>query len=268
MTDPKRCPTCRAARQGVVGIELTCQRCHKSFIYPSELQLYARSYGWDAPTTCLGGCGEKKYSQDYQLSEFENLATTILGSLSKFLRGKPRDKPEYSNIDSISQVRGFQDTRFISNSDVKKFLDEYIPSNHQKQFKSIRFSGKKMQILNTDTYSRGYFDADKSIVVNKDPLGLKIKARIKDVIAHEIGHAVYFSLSDEVKADWYTLSEDAGALSESTKIIWNKEEELREAENFSEAYRLYILNPDRLLLQSYKIYYFIQDQIFNGKEYI
>ncbi len=53
---PKRCPRCRTARRSVRERYLTCSRCGRTFAYPKELQLYARTYGWGAPRRCIGGC--------------------------------------------------------------------------------------------------------------------------------------------------------------------------------------------------------------------
>ena len=50
------------------------------------MQLYALSYAWPPPTTCLGGCGKEKYSQNYQLSSFEIHATEFLGGLTRYLQ--------------------------------------------------------------------------------------------------------------------------------------------------------------------------------------
>lgn len=244
LDDPKRCAGCRVIRQGKIDKEITCQRCKKSFIYPRELQLYSRSYRWNPPTTCLGGCSDQKYTQDYQLSDFESLASTILGSLTRFLRGESSDresshrpkkllvKPTHSST-SKYKVKGFQDTKVISNQGVEEFLDKYIPTTHQDKYELILFSGKEFQISNTDTFSRGFYDHEKNIImINKDPLGPGTVHRIKSVITHEIGHAVYFSLSDDVKADWCALSEDIGPVTKKVKIVWNKDE-LGEIENFA-----------------------------------
>jgi hypothetical protein len=84
---PKRCNTCRAIRKGIADKVLRCQLCKKKFVYPQEFQLYARSYGWSPPTTCLGGCGKEKYAQDYQLSQFELLASEVLGGLARYVQG-------------------------------------------------------------------------------------------------------------------------------------------------------------------------------------
>jgi len=53
---PKRCPRCRAARRNVHERFLTCSRCGRTFSYPKELQLYARTYGWGKPRRCISGC--------------------------------------------------------------------------------------------------------------------------------------------------------------------------------------------------------------------
>ncbi len=53
---PKRCPRCRAARRETRDEFRTCQRCGRTFRYPRELQLYARTYGWGPPRRCIGGC--------------------------------------------------------------------------------------------------------------------------------------------------------------------------------------------------------------------
>ena len=53
---PKRCPRCRAARRNVCERFLTCSRCGRTFTYPKELQLYARTYGWGEPRRCISGC--------------------------------------------------------------------------------------------------------------------------------------------------------------------------------------------------------------------
>lgn len=83
---PKRCPTCRAIRKGIADKALRCQLCSKNFVYPREFQLYARSYGWSPPTVCLGGCGKEKYAQDYQLTQFELLASEVLGGLARYVQ--------------------------------------------------------------------------------------------------------------------------------------------------------------------------------------
>jgi len=54
---PKRCGACRASRRGTKDRYLTCARCGRTFTYPRDLQLYARTYGWGNPSRCIGGCG-------------------------------------------------------------------------------------------------------------------------------------------------------------------------------------------------------------------
>jgi hypothetical protein len=58
LTLPKRCGSCRASRRGARDRYLTCTRCGRTFTYPRELQLYARSYGWGTPSRCISGCAD------------------------------------------------------------------------------------------------------------------------------------------------------------------------------------------------------------------
>lgn len=58
LTVPKRCARCRADRRGTKERYLTCRFCGRTFAYPRDLQLYARTYGWGTPRRCIGGCAD------------------------------------------------------------------------------------------------------------------------------------------------------------------------------------------------------------------
>lgn len=65
---PKRCASCRAARQGITDITLVCARCRSTFIYPRDKQLLDRTSGRDRPTMCIGGCRGRKSDSSTQAS--------------------------------------------------------------------------------------------------------------------------------------------------------------------------------------------------------
>jgi len=64
LTLPKRCPRCRSARRGIKDRYLRCQRCERTFAYPREIQLYARTYGWAEPRNCIGGCPDRERGEE------------------------------------------------------------------------------------------------------------------------------------------------------------------------------------------------------------
>jgi hypothetical protein len=53
---PTLCPRCRAFKTGFEDESITCTVCNKVFIYPRELRLFSRLFGWPRPRRCLGGC--------------------------------------------------------------------------------------------------------------------------------------------------------------------------------------------------------------------
>ncbi len=73
MTVPKRCTRCRALRKGTRDRYLTCCFCGRTFTYPRELQLYARTYAWGEPRRCIGGCegggGEPETGEERAMRE-------------------------------------------------------------------------------------------------------------------------------------------------------------------------------------------------------
>ena len=73
LTVPKRCTRCRALRKGTRDRYLTCRFCGRTFTYPRELQLYARTYGWGEPRRCIGGCegggGEPETGEERAMRE-------------------------------------------------------------------------------------------------------------------------------------------------------------------------------------------------------
>ena len=267
LEDPKRCPTCRAIRKGFTDKELKCQRCGKTFIYPQELQLYARTYKWDPPTYCLGGCGKIKYAKDYQLSPFEILAKEIFGGLARLIKGKSTTELPGTRTSFLPKVSGFEKTHILTNREVELFVNKIIPKEHTKNVHRIIFSDKVIPI-GKDLVSRGFYDFEKKIIIiNKEPFGVHTKDRIKEVICHEFGHAVYYPLHDSLKAEWYSLSEKSGPLTRRAKNVWNKEE-IRDMENFAEGYQLYIMNPWYLIRYFHDVYYFFCNDVFKGREYL
>lgn len=56
LTLPRRCGRCRSNRRAVKDRHLTCRRCGRTFVWPRDIQLYARTYGWKEPRHCVGGC--------------------------------------------------------------------------------------------------------------------------------------------------------------------------------------------------------------------
>jgi hypothetical protein len=56
LTLPRRCGRCRSNRRAVKERHLTCRRCGRTFVWPRDIQLYARTYGWKEPRHCVGGC--------------------------------------------------------------------------------------------------------------------------------------------------------------------------------------------------------------------
>jgi DNA-directed RNA polymerase subunit RPC12/RpoP len=70
---PMMCPRCRAFKTGVQDEPIACSVCGKIFIYPRELKLFARQFGWARPRRCLGGCkiqGPELTDEEKQMTDF------------------------------------------------------------------------------------------------------------------------------------------------------------------------------------------------------
>ncbi|MCL6106105.1 MAG: zinc-ribbon domain-containing protein [Actinobacteria bacterium] len=273
LVDPKRCPSCRAARKDIEDQQLKCQRCGQLFVYPKELQLYARSYKWDPPTTCLGGCGEDKFQEGYELSQFENKASRILGRFSKYF-SKQTDTKSSRTADSKSpplrpRLAGTSQNPVISNQDVEEFLENKIPNEHLRNVRKIQFSNETK--MTPDGPSRGfYYEEIQLIVVNNLLLEDDTIDEYKNTLTHEIGHAALSNLSEAEQDDWTHQSMLAGPVTDRMKDLWYNELN-RHPENFAEAYRLYVMDPNEFLQQSiecYEAYQFLLDKVFKGKEYL
>lgn len=273
LTDPKRCPSCRATRKGIADQDIICQRCGNTFTYPRELQLYTRSYGWDAPITCFGGCATKT-PVDYKQSEFEKKATGVLGNLSRFFGSRSQDKLTEHTLYSVP-IKGFENCGSLDAKEAKSLIAT-LPSNHLSGVTHLAYSGKVLQIKR-GVFSRGFYDPErKAIIINKAVDDrYNTKREIQSAIIHELGHAVYDNLSDHLRAEWHTMSNPENPRTTTVRNTWFVfDEDLWEVEDFAEAYRLYRLYPMLLLLEDNAFvegnaaYYFFKDEIFDGKEYL
>lgn len=275
LSDPKRCPGCRASRKGLENKQITCSKCGKTFVYPRDLQLFARSYKWDPPTTCLGGCGAEKYTEGYQLSKFETKASGLLGKSSQYFKGHTSQTPIPSQLPSkrtsVSgpKILGIKENPVITNSEIQSFLNSNIPSKHMSSVGKIIFSNDV--IMSQFGPSRGYYDEyNKLIMVNNHPLKKDTTLRYINTLSHEIGHAAYSLLTEFQQITWYELSLAAGPVTDRSRDTWY-DEMRNHTENFAEAYRLYLHSPNDFFDKSteiFRIYDFLLDEVFEGKEFL
>ena len=95
---PKRCSRCRTVRRETQDEYLTCARCGGTFVYTRDLQLYARTYGWGAPTRCVSGCPDGDRTGE---TDEERAMRVLLETLAK--RRQQADAPP---IEMVLQARG------------------------------------------------------------------------------------------------------------------------------------------------------------------
>lgn len=214
---PKRCHTCRAIRRGIQDIHLPCLRCGKRFLYPRELQLYARSYKWQPPETCIGGCKSLKFSPDYSPTDQEKSYIGLFGivKLVKYLLG--RDKIDTSFADAeFPTLFGFEKCINIKTSEIKDFLFNAFDHKLLNQISSIIYTGNYFSFdkgmgLVKEAGNTTFFllkpNLKPQILVNRQHASKPDSlSEIKWTLCHEIGHVTYrLFLSDEEKADWHSL---------------------------------------------------------------
>ena len=82
------------------------RRSGKRFLYPPEIQLFARTYKWPDPETCLGGCDEREFQQDYTPSPLEKKSLLLVGLalVAALLGGKTSGK---SSAAALPKMIGF-----------------------------------------------------------------------------------------------------------------------------------------------------------------
>lgn len=239
---PKRCASCRAERQGIHDQALVCARCGRTFLYPRQLQLYARSYKWLPPTTCFGGCGPTKFGQGYQLSGLEQAFLGILGTMEKLVASAMPRALRPAHFEGFSLLPGLTD------SGVQAWVQRVFPEADVKGIGFIRYTGERRTLSHRDgrppAVARGRYGLDRNsrpyILINYQ--GEQNPARsVEEVLAHEIGHHVYFTqLDDHHRAEWEAITREHPPFL-YTQARWLRDEEVA-SEEFAECYRYYRLD--------------------------
>lgn len=253
---PKRCAGCRAIRKGIDDEYRTCRRCGKAFLYPREIQLYARTYKWLDPETCLGGCSERKFQQGYLASPLEKKSLLLLGLdlLGKLLNGELRGtaattKPRVVGLDAIPD---------FSNSRLQKMLTK-LPDAHLRYIREIVYIPTPF-LVGTEGHKvvyRGRYNLSNVVsIYDQVP---NSPERVETAVGHEIGHAVLVHiLSEDLTKKWASLK---GAELVPSLSGGNSDED------FCNCYAKYITDPVVLLLVAPEKYYFLYDYVFDQKEF-
>lgn len=215
---PKRCHTCRATRRGIEGTYLICKRCGKQFLYPWEIQLYARTYKWDTPEVCFGGCGNEKFARGYEPTKQERESIEIfgIGRLIRYLLGQGKVNSS-AKSGYCPKIYGFENSPSVNAQQLRNYLTKTFPEVVLKEISNISYTNNVIKRRSGKFIERGcsiFFPQDAkakfSILINRQhPQKIDTISNIKWTICHEIGHIVYKKfLNEEDKAEWYSFFKD------------------------------------------------------------
>jgi len=234
-----------------------------SGLMSSEVQKLDEKIGKAGTVSLVENDKEQPQSDQFQI---RNELGTLQTSDTTLLDGKLDLASEYTDHPQIS-VKGFEQSGVISNDDVKSYLKETLPPEH--------ISGERITEIN---YPNQYNGDDKSVtlgvcstdnngvsdikIFNQTPDGSNNLDDMKGTITHEVGHNVYWNMTQQQRDNWESLS----ASSKPDEFV-SPYARTKSTEDFAETYREYVLNSGNLQEVSSVKYDFMQNFVFNGRQY-
>ncbi len=164
-------------------------------------------------------------------------------------------------------VRGFEKSEILSNEDVVEHFFTELPEEHSdaKRIKEIEYTDE--YIGDESTYVAGRCVTDEHgvsrIEINRQsPEGSHDAEEMKQTITHEVGHNVYYNLSEEQRGEWSEIYDNSAR----TQFV-SAYARTNEREDFAESYKAYVHDPERLKRRSLAKYKFMHHYVFKGREY-
>ena len=169
--------------------------------------------------------------------------------------------------EDLLAVQGFEKSEILSNEDVAEHLSSELPEEHSdvKRIEEIEYTDK--YVGDESTYIAGRCITDEHevsrIEVNRQsPEGSHDAEEIKQTITHEVGHNVYYNLSEEQRGEWSEIYDNSAR----TQFV-SAYARTNEREDFAESYKAYVHDPERLKRRSLAKYRFMHQCVFKGREY-
>ena len=163
-------------------------------------------------------------------------------------------------------VQGFEKSEILGNEDVAEHLSTELPEEHSdvKRVKEIEYTDE--YVGDERTYIAGRCITDEhgvsKIEINRQsPEGSHDAEEMRQTITHEIGHNVYYNLSEEQRGEWREIYDDS-----ARRQFVSAYARTNEQEDFAESYRAYVHDPERLRRRGLAKYKFMHHYVFKGRE--
>lgn len=180
-----------------------------------------------------------------------------------------RENRESKRIYNLPRVEGFSRSGVVTDQEVKTYLKDNFPERHvnnvtmETVIYQDRYIGDKkgteLGYWQERQLVKGFNVSDKEIIINRQfPEGSIDKTAMKETIAHEVGHQVYFKCLDASdRKDWENISGDRPA-DKCVSAYSKKSPE----EDFAECYRVFIQQPETLKETDSQKYDFFKNRVF------